>query len=182
MGSVRLRRITAAAIAATAALALSGCSPWGSGMQTNQQYSAGVGSNARGQHVEVLNSLFVDNGDKTATYSASLINRTAEAHILTGVNVTTTAGDPIASTFATSRELKDNSPYLPGTEGDIVLTGAFTDGGFVKITFTFDSAAPVTVSAPIVPRTSMYDTVATKTIVPPKAPRVPGGEATTEAP
>ena len=135
-------------------------------MQTNKQYDAAVGSNVRGPHVQVLNSLFVDNGDKTATYSASLINRDDEAHILQGAEVTTTAGTTITSTFATPRELKKEVPYLPGTQGDIILTGAFPAGGYVTITFTFDNAAPVTVGAPIVTRTSMYDSVATKTIIP----------------
>ncbi len=190
MSSVRLRRLSAAAIAATAVLALSGCSPLGENLQTNKQYSAGVGSNARGQHVEVLNSLFVDNGDKTATYSAALLNRDPEAHTLTGVDVTTTDGTAITSTFATPRELKDDTPYNPGTEGDIILTGAFPAGGFVKITFNFDNAAPVTVSAPIVTRTAIYDSIATKTIVPAPSARTstdptaltPTDTATTTAP
>lgn len=177
MSSVRLRRSSAAAIAATAILALSGCSPLGSQVQTNKQYTAGVGSNARGQHVEVLNSLFVDNGDKTATYSASLINRDSRAHMLTGANVTSTSGTPITSTFATPRELKRETPYTPGTEGDIILTGAYPAGGFVKINLTFDNAAPVTVSAPIVPRTSIYSSVALRTIVP-----APSAKATDSTP
>lgn len=182
MSSVRLRRTTAAAIASTAVLALSACSPLGSGMQTNQQYSAGVGSNARGQHVEVLNSLFVDNNDKTATYSASLLNRDDQSHVLTGVDVTTTDGNAITSTFATPRELTNDNPYNPGTDGDIILTGAFPAGGFVKITFTFDNAAPVTVSAPIVARTAMYKNVALRTAVPEPSAKNSSGTETTTAP
>lgn len=152
-------------MAAAAVLALTGCAPLGSEMQTNKQYDAAIGSNLRGTHVEVLNSLFVDNGNKTATYSASLINRDATPHVLKGVEVTTVSGAPITSSLKAPPALKEEVPYLPGTLGDIIMTGAFPAGGFVNITFTFDNAAPVTLNAPIVARTPMYSSVATAPVV-----------------
>lgn len=166
MSSVRLRRLSAVAAAATAVLALSGCSPIGENAQTNKQYDAGVGFNVRGPHVQVLNSLFVDNGDKTATYSASLLNRDATSHLLKGVEVVASDGSAIASTLTAPHELATDLPFRPGTNGDIILTGPFNTGGVVKITLTFDNAAPVTVDAPVVTRTSIYDSVAAKAGVP----------------
>ncbi|MEO6470395.1 MAG: hypothetical protein ABIR57_01100 [Aeromicrobium sp.] len=175
MNSVRLRRTSAAAVAVTAVLTLGGCGT-GFSAQTNQQYDAGVGSNERGRHVQVLNALFVDNGDKTATFSASVLNRDAQTHILTGVEVTAENGAALTATFATPRELKTDTPYVPGTEGDIILTGPIPAGGFVKITLNFDNAAPVTINSPVVARTPMYASVAKKTVVP--TPSAKATEAT----
>ncbi|MDQ3157529.1 MAG: hypothetical protein M3Q98_12510 [Actinomycetota bacterium] len=163
MSSVRLGRAAAIAVSATALLVLSGC---GFDVQTNQPYDAAVGSNHRGGQVEVLNALFVDNTDGTATFSATLLNKGTSAQILNAVTTTTGDGTPISSTLATPRELKPQTPYTPGTDGDIILTGEFPAGGFVKITLNFEDAAPVTINSPVVARNATYDGVATKTVVP----------------
>lgn len=159
MSSVRLRRTSAAAVAVTAMFALTGCGT-GFGAQTNQPYDAAVGSNQRGGEVEVLNALFVDNADGTATFSAVLLNKDTNAHLLTSVTTTTGDGTAIASTLVAPHELTPQTPYSPGKDGDIIMTGSFPAGGFVKITFTFEGVAALTIDAPVVSRTSMYDSVA----------------------
>lgn len=160
MSSVRLRRCAALAASATALLALAGCGTNFSA-QTNQPYDAAVGSNERGGKVQVLNALFVDNTDDTATFSATLINKDTNAHRLTAVTATTEDGTTVAAELDEPVELKSQTPYTPGKSGDIRLTGTFPKGGFVKLTLEFDGAAPVTINAPVVTRTAMYDDVAT---------------------
>lgn len=162
MNSVRLRRTVAIAVSATAVLALSGCAPLGSDVQTSQPYDAAVGSNHRGGQVEVLNALFVDNADDTATFSATLLNKDTSPHVLSAVTATSGDGSPITTTLAAPVDLDPKVPYNPGTNGDIMLTGTFLAGGFVKTTLNFEGAEPVTIDAPVVARSATYEGVATK--------------------
>ncbi len=180
MSSVRHRRLAAFAVSATAVLALSGCGT-GFSAQTNQQYDAGVGSNERGGKIEIHNALFVDNGDDTATFSAALLNKAATPDILTGVKATTTSGAAIESSFATPRELTPQTLFNPGPDGDIILTGTFPEGGFVKLTLEFEDTESITISAPIVTRNAMYDDVAEETVIPEPAAREEAVEAETAA-
>jgi hypothetical protein len=155
--------------------ALSGCGT-GFGAQTNQQYDGGIGNNARGPHVQVLNALFVDNADSTATFSAALLNLDDTAHTLTSAEAATADGSAVALTFAAPRELKPNTYVHPGATGDIILTGKFPAGGFVEITLNFAGAAPVTIDAPVVTRTDTYESVAIKAATAPADE--PAAEAT----
>lgn len=161
MSSVRPRRIAALAVSATALLALTGCGTNFSA-QTNQSYDAGVGSNHRDGTVNVLNALFVDNTDGTATFSAALLNKDTSAHRLTAVTATTDGGTPITVKLAGKPELESQMLYSPGETGDILLTGEFPAGGFVKVTLDFEDVAPVTINAPVVTRTEVYVGVATE--------------------
>jgi hypothetical protein len=160
VSSVRLRRTAAFAASVATVLALAGCDPIGSKLQTNQPYDAGVGSNHRGGSIDVLNALFVDNNDGTATFSASLLNKDAEPHLLNAATAMTDKGTLIALKMATPRELKPETPFLAGKNGDIILTGKFPAGGFVKLTLDFEDAVPVTINAPVVTRTDVYKDVA----------------------
>lgn len=174
MSPVRPRRTAAIAVSATALLVLTGCGT-GFSAQTNQPYDAAVGSNQRGGNVDVLNALFVDNGDGTATFSAAFLNKDKTSHILKSVTATTDAGAPIASTLAAPRELEPQTLFSPGKAGDIILTGEFPTGGFVRITFDIEGVAPITVDAPVVTRTTMYDSVARIAEVPTPAARTAAG-------
>ena len=145
--------------------ALTGCGT-GFGAETNKQYDAAVGSNHRGGAVDVLNALFVDNADGTATLSAALLNKDASGHILRSVSITGADRTPLAFTMTAPHELSPQTIYSPGKDGDIIMTGSFPAGGFVKITFTFEDVAAVTVDAPVVTRTAMYDPVAKVSAVP----------------
>src|SRR4051794_5238829 len=73
-----------AAAAAVAMVALGGCSGTGMDAQTNAQYQSGVGANVRTGSIQLYNALAVDNGDGTATFSASILNRDETAVKLTG--------------------------------------------------------------------------------------------------
>jgi len=163
VSSVRLRRSAAIAASAAAVLVLTGCGG-GFTAQTNQTYDASVGSNHRTGEINILNALFVDNGDGTATFSAALLNKDTTAHVLSGVTTTTDEGSPIPSTLATHVLLKPQVPFSPGKDGNIIMTGKFPAGGFVKTTLTFNGAAPVTINAPVVSRTEIYKDVATTTV------------------
>jgi hypothetical protein len=171
----------AAVVTVTAVLALTACDPIGFGAQTNRQYDAGAGSNARGPHIQILNGLFVNNGDETATFSASLLNRDPETHTLTGAEIKGSDGSTITSTFAAPIELEQDDLYQVGKSGDIIMTGAFPPGGFVKVTLNFDNASPVTLNVPIVPRTATYASVATAAMTP-ATPATPSQDSGTESP
>ena len=152
-------------------LTLTGCGT-GFSAQTSQQYDAAVGSNHRGGEIDVLNALFVDNADGTATFSAALLNKGTSAHILNSVMTTTDDGTAIASTLTKPQELRSQMVYSPGKDGDIIMTGSFSAGGFVKITFDFDGVAPLTINVPVVTRTSTYDSVAKRPAAPKSSARV----------
>ena len=152
-------------------LTLTGCGT-GFSAQTNQQYDAAVGSNHRGGEIDVLNALFVDNADGTATFSAAILNKGTNVHILNSVMTTTDAGTAIASTLTKPQELRSQLVYSPGKKGDIVMTGSFPAGGFVKITLDFDGVAPLTINAPVVTRNSIYDNVAKRPAAPKSSARV----------
>ncbi len=158
MSSVRRR--LAATFAATTLLALSAC---GFEAQTNQQYQAAVGANAHGD-IDVLNALLVANEDGSATVSAGFVNKTEDEQNLESVTITTLAGE----------ELDVRSPELPtlpvpvdvvttlGSAGDTAsytVTQGAEAGYYVKITFSFSDAAPVTIEVPVVARTADYDKV-----------------------
>lgn len=184
MSPVRPRRIVAASAAATAVLALTGCSTGFNGTgfnaQTNKQYNAGVGTDNRDASIYVLGALFVDNGNKTATFSVSLINQKAPTEKLTSIEATSASGSILSTEFAGPVQLRPDTPYTPGKTGDIVLTGDFTVGTNVTITFTFDQAAPISITAPVVKRIPMYDSVATGAPIPTPEPatETPTAEAT----
>src|SRR5919197_357824 len=59
--------------AGCAVAAISGCADTSFDAQTNAVYDAGAGSNSRGDGVDVLNALIVDNGDGPGTLSATLL-------------------------------------------------------------------------------------------------------------
>lgn len=182
VSSVRLRRIAALAVSATALLALSGCGT-SFDAQTSKRYDAGVGSNERGKTIDVLNALFVDNGDGTATFSASLLNKEDATQVLEAVTSTTTDGLPLTSTLSGELLLEPGTPLTPGKNADITISGDFPSGGFVKITLNFADAAPITVSAPVVTRIEMYEDVAEKPANPAtdlEPTTTPGEEVITE--
>lgn len=160
MSSVGTRRALAALVCA-AGLVLTGCGT-GFDAQTTQKYDAAVGSNARGGDVEVHNGLFVDNDGKTATMSASFLNKSEQEVTLTGIEVADESGKPISSTFAEPVVLKPQILYISGKTPDAMLTGTFRAGQFVTITFAFDGAGSVSLDVPVVKRNDDYTEIAEK--------------------
>jgi len=158
VSTVRRRRIAATALATTALLTLGGCGT-SFDAQTNQVYQAAVGADHRGE-IDVLNTLFVANDDGSATLSASIVNNTDAENKLTSVEVTTLKGQqlPVSST-------EKQLPIKPGIlslvggaadAGGLWISKGATAGDYVKVTLTFDKAAPVTIETPVVTRTEEY--------------------------
>jgi copper(I)-binding protein len=166
--SPRLRSAAATLLAATA-LALAGCTATGVDAQTNQQYQAGVGSNLRSGQVHLYGALVVDNGDGTATVSTVIVNTTDEPQKLDSV-AATSRGDAVEVETAPAI-IGPGDSFNTGPAATAVLTGdSVTAGSYVTLTLTFDRAGDVTIDAPVVTRTEMYEDVAEE----------PGGEAPAE--
>lgn len=160
MASVRLRRAAAAAAALTATLGLSACGT-SFGAQTNQQYQAAVGADVRSGPVLALNTLFVDNGDGTATLSTTFVNKSGDEQVLRGVMVSVGDDAPVMVEPSSQVEVPVDGSRHVGKDGEVVVElDALTGGTYADTVFTFDSAGEVEIDAPVVRRTAMYDDVA----------------------
>jgi hypothetical protein len=147
------RTIAAITLALTAPFALSACGT-SFGAQTNQQYQAAIGSDLREGPLQVLNGLFVDNGDGTATFSGALLS--TEDQTIESVSV-----DGAAKRLARPIQLKADTLLTLGSAGEIVVkSDAVVEGVYVDISFAATPAGDIEVEVPVVPRTSMYDSVA----------------------
>lgn len=167
------RRLRGLAVTGAALVALTGCST-GPNAQTSHVYDAGVGTNDRGSGVDLLNVLYVDNADGTATLSATLLLNPGEFDdgeevpptvTLEDMRVTTLDGDPIeASLVEGGIPLEPNEPVEIGEEPLATMSGDnFAAGGMVTINVDFDVAVdPIQMDVPVVTRegTDMYDEIA----------------------
>lgn len=182
VSTVRRRRLAATALATTALLALGGCGT-GFSAQTNQVYQAGVGADYRGE-IDVLNTLLVANDDGTATLSTSMVNNSDAEQTLAGVTATTLKGQelPVVST-ETKLPLRRGVLSTVGGAADAggfwVSKGA-TAGDYVRLTLTFDKAAPVTLEAPVVGRSEEYAKVASAPPTTPEPSPTPSDTASAE--
>ncbi len=168
MSTVRRRRLAATALATTALLALGGCGT-SFKAQTNQVYQAAVGADHRGE-MDVLNTLVVANADGSATLSTSIVNNTDSEQELSSVTATDLKGQelPIASPKLAPQPLPAGILSTVGGASDtrsFRITEGATAGDYVRLTLTFTgptagtTAAPVTIEAPVVPRTAEYEKV-----------------------
>ena len=156
--SLRPRAVAATLFAATA-VALAGCTGTGVDAQTNQQYQAGVGANLRTGQVQLYNTLAVDNGDGTATVSTVIVNASEETQKLDAVSASTADGTTLESRTAPAI-IGPGDSFNTGPAGTIVLAGGAEAGDYVTLTLAFDRAGDVSIEAPVVTRTEMYDDVA----------------------
>jgi len=129
--------------------------------QTNAQYQAGVGANVRTGSIQLFNALAVDNGDGTATFSAAILNRDdtparlqrAEAVASDGSDVDVTGGPAIIGA---------GQVFNTGKAGAVILEDKELEAGeYVTVKLSFDGGRKVSVEAPVVARTAIYDEVAT---------------------
>ena len=163
MSTVRRRRIAATALATTALLTLGACGT-SFNAQTSKVYQAAVGADHRGE-LDVMNTQLVANDDGSATLSASIVNNTKTEQKLESVTATTLSGEelPVTGAPETLKLLPDVGTIVGAVaspSGFWVSKGAEA-GHYVRLTLTFDNAAPVTIEAPVVTRTAEYDSVAT---------------------
>lgn len=150
--------------------AISGCADTNSDAQTNAVYDAGIGSNARGGGVDVLNALIVDNGDGTGTVSATLLlnpgdfdeDEAPSSVTFDDFEVTTLDADAVDATLDDDVVLEPDEPVKLGDEAFATVSGDnVAAGDMVTATFSFDAdIAPVELDIPVVVRTEMYDEVA----------------------
>jgi hypothetical protein len=167
------RRLRGLAVTGAALVALAGCST-GFNAQTSHVYDAGAGTNDRGSGVDLLNALFVENADGTATLSATLVLNPGEFDdgvevpatvTLEDMTVTTLDGDPIeASLVEGGIPLEPNEPVKIGEEPVATVSGDnFAAGGMVTLNVDFDVAVePIQMDVPVVTRegTDIYDEIA----------------------
>jgi hypothetical protein len=148
-------RVLAAMFAASALLALSGCAA-NFDAPTNEPYQPAAGISDRNGGVYAINTLVVTDGSGNGTVVSSLINQQQDDDTLqsysatdsTGADITTT---PLAQPISLPAYPSPGQSVQLGSSGDLRLSGDNVDGGtFVSITFTFSSAAPITVNVPVV--------------------------------
>jgi hypothetical protein len=162
------RRLSA--VAAVAIVGLAGCAGTSDQAQTNAQYQPGVGANVRTGAIQLYNALAVDNGDGTATFSASILNRDDTPAKLTGATAKASDGSKVVATTAPAIVGAGNV-FSTGKAGAVMLTDKkLTAGDYVAVTLKFNGGRQVHVDAPVVARTATYDDVATG----------PGGETPTK--
>jgi hypothetical protein len=150
----RIRFLTAA-FAASAVLALSGCAA-NFNAPTNEPYQPAAGISDRSGAVYAINTLVVADDSGNGTVVSSLINQQQDDDTLqsysatdsTGADITTT---PLAQPIPLPASPSPDQAVQLGSSGDLRLSGNNVESGtFVTITFTFATAAPVTVNVPVV--------------------------------
>lgn len=156
------RRGLLAALLCGSALLLSACGGTNFGAQTSQIYNAGIGSNHQSGDIEVLNAVFVDNGNGTATLSAGAYAEPPQGDAVSGVDAVNGEGDDVAIQMRSPVDLPVAQLVSVGEQQPtIVISGEnFRVGYLIEITLSFESAAPITMRVPVVERTSMYESVA----------------------
>jgi hypothetical protein len=151
----RRSRPLVVAAAASAVLAVSGCAASFSA-PTNEPYQPAAGISDRSGSVFAINALVVADDSGNGTVVASLINQEPSDDSLQSFSASDSAGKQITTpTLDTPISL----PAYPspsqivqvGPTGDLRLSGDNVDPGtFVNVTFTFGTAAPLTVNVPVV--------------------------------
>jgi hypothetical protein len=148
-------RLLTAAFAAGAVIGLSGCAA-NFDAPSNEPYQPAAGISDRSGAVFAINTLVVTDGSGNGTVVSSLINQQPDDDTLQSFSATDSTGAAItAAPLAQPISLPANpSPAQSvqlGSAGALRLSGDNVEGGtFVSITFTFATAAPVTVNVPVV--------------------------------
>lgn len=143
--SRRHRRVVAAALL----LAAPGLTACGFGAQTDQPYQPGVGSNVRGEALNVLGATVVLPFGTEGTFSASIANTdpTTPA-LLTGI----TSEDAEIQLLEELEVPADGLLNLSDT-GAVLVTfndDTLSAGGYTRMTLAFDSGEELEINVPIV--------------------------------
>jgi hypothetical protein len=151
---VNVRRSISAAALVLAAPVLSSCGS-GFGAQTDQVYNPSAGVDDRSGAVDLTNVLVVSGEKGSGTVIANLVNNNqVDPDALKSV-----AG---AGEDATLQVTPGGATTIPSggmlnlaSQGKVFVRGERIQAGYyVELTFTFDSAAPVTIDVPVVSATS----------------------------
>src|SRR6478735_7516121 len=149
---MRLRPLATAAAVIALAAPLTSC---GFDYATERDYTPAGGANSREGVVDLLSAVVVSSAEGSGTFVASLSNNDGvDEQSLTGIS----AGDPGAD--GTTVEAAEFEPVAVPADGlvnlaeppaGIVLTGDFTAGDFVALSFDFGNGERVSLNVPVVP-------------------------------
>jgi hypothetical protein len=144
---MRLRSLATAAAVIALAAPLTSCAK---GRATEREYDVNSAAEERAGTVDVLNAVVVSAAEGSGTFVASLSNNDeAEEQSLTAIS----GGD------GTTVETADFEPVSVPPNGlvnlaeppaDIVLTGDFTAGDFIPLSFDFGNGERVAFNVPVV--------------------------------
>ena len=150
---MRLRSLATAAAVIALAAPLTSC---GFDYATERDYTPAGGANSREGVVDVLSAVVVSGAEGSGTFVASLSNNdVAEEQSLTGI----AGGDGAtieAAEFEGVTVPAAGLVNLAEPPADIVLTGDFTAGDFVPLSFDFGNGERISLNVPVVADDSGY--------------------------
>jgi hypothetical protein len=143
---MRLRPLATAAAVIALAAPLASC---GFDYATERDYTPAGGTNTREGAVDVLSAVVVSGTEGSGTFVASLSNNDSEEQSLTGV-----AGADGATIEAAEFEPvtipSSGLVNLAEPPAGIVLTGDFSAGDFVPLSFDFGNGERISLDVPVV--------------------------------
>jgi len=143
---MRLRSLATAAAVIALAAPLTSC---GFDYATERDYTPAGGANNREGAVDLLSAVVVSGAEGSGTFVASLANNDTEEQSLTAIS----GGDGTtveASGFEPVTVPADGLVNLAEPAADIVLTGDFTAGDFIPLSFDFGNGERVSFNVPVV--------------------------------
>jgi hypothetical protein len=157
--TARRRPLQLLAFLAALCLALTGCGG-GFNEQTNKVYQGAAGINNRAGEVYVLNALVVTDGKGNGTLVGSLLNVMSATDSLQGFKAVDSSGKAITTKLASPVSLPSERAVKLETNGAVRLTSkGLLAGYFIDVTFTFATAAPLSMSIPVLPEGTEYSSV-----------------------
>jgi hypothetical protein len=158
--SARLRPLQVLAFVAAVCLTVTGCSGVGFNEQTNAFYQGAAGITNRGGEVYVLNALVVTDGKGNGTMVGTLLNVTSTADSLQGVKATDSNGKALTTKLASPVPLAPDQAVKLQTNASVRLAGkGLVAGYYIDVTFTFATAAPLSMSIPVLAQGTEYSSV-----------------------
>ena len=144
---MRLRSLATAAAVIALAAPLTSC---GFDYATERDYTPAGGANNREGAVDMLSAVVVSGAEGSGTFVASLANNDTEEQSLTAIS----GGEGTtveAAGFAPVTVPADGLVNLAEPAADIVLTGDFTAGDSIPLSFDFGNGERVSFNVPVVP-------------------------------
>jgi hypothetical protein len=158
--TARLRPWQVLAFVAALCLTVTGCSGVGFNEQTNKFYQGAAGITNRDGEVYALNALVVTDGKGNGTMVGTLLNVMSTADSLQGVTATDSNGKALTTKLASPVPLASEQAVKLETNASVRLTGkGMVAGYYIHVTFTFATAAPLSMSIPVLPQGTEYSSV-----------------------
>lgn len=149
---------------------LAGCAT-SFGAQTNQPYQPGPGITDRGSDVLMLNAAIVTDGQGNGTLIGALLNKEPRADTLRSVAVLDSNGKAIsASILPGTISLPHQKLVQLAHTGAVRVSGNVNAGVNDTLTLTFDNAAPITMTIPVLARKAEFAGVPVGPTPPPTTP------------